>query len=307
MLKHVALAALLTCGAAAAHGQPQQAASPPSSTVVPASPTAAPVASADTRKLIGRNVQTAQNESIGEIKSIYIGKDGKVDSVIVSVGGFLGVGNREVSIAWSDLTISGNGETVMVNMTKDELKAKPEYKYANESYRGRIFTDSGLWTSSSRTSDATKPLSDNLADTTRPAGRIAQTTKPADPTDKSTTNKSITNMAATTSTGDFNAAGNISANALIGATVRNENRETVGKVEDLYVDDTGAIKTIVVSVGGFLGVGAKDVAVKWSDVKFSRDGKSVVITTSWTRDSLMTMPDYKHERRQPAGAPRSGG
>ena len=80
---------------------------------------------------------------IGEIKSIYIGKDGKVDSVLVSVGGFLGVDDREVRIAWSDLKISDNGDKVMVNMTKDELKAKPEYRYRNESWRGQVFTDTG--------------------------------------------------------------------------------------------------------------------------------------------------------------------
>ena len=113
------------------------------------------------------------------------------------------------------------------------------------------------------------------------------------------------NVAATTSTGDFNAAGEMSSNALIGAAVRNERREAVGKIEDVYVDDSGAIKTVVVAVGGFLGIGAKDVAVKWSDLKFSRDDKSIVITTSWTKDSLKAMPDYKSERRQPAN--KSGG
>ena len=97
----------------------------------------------------------------------------------------------------------------------------------------------------------------------------------------------------------------MSGNALIGATVRNENREAVGKIEDVYVDNSGAIKTVVVSVGGFLGVGSKDVAVKWSDLKFSRDDKSIVIMTSWTKDSLKAMPDYKYERRQPAS--KSGG
>jgi len=97
----------------------------------------------------------------------------------------------------------------------------------------------------------------------------------------------------------------MSGNALIGATVRNDNREAVGKIEDVYVDNGGAIKAVVVSVGGFLGVGAKDVAVKWSDLKFSRDDKSIVIMTSWTKDSLKAMPDYKYERRQPAA--KSGG
>src|SRR5215213_8942625 len=106
MLKHIVLAAFLTCGAAAAYAQPQQAASPPASTTVDSK--LAPSATADTRKLIGRNIKK-------------------------------GVGDREVRIAWSDLKITDNGEKVMVNMTKDELKAKPEYRYKNESWRGQVF------------------------------------------------------------------------------------------------------------------------------------------------------------------------
>jgi sporulation protein YlmC with PRC-barrel domain len=296
MLKHIVLAAFLTCGAAAAYAQPQQAAGPPASATVDSK--MAPSATADTRKLIGRNIKNADDETIGEIKSIYINKDGRVDSVMVGVGGFLGMGDREVRIAWSDLKITDNGEKVMVNMTKDELKAKPEYRYRNESWRGQVFTDTGPWmarpSDTARTADAPRPASDQLAQTTKP------------PADRSTDKPSDRpNLAATTSTGDFNAAGEMSGNALIGATVRNEKREAVGKIEDVYVDNGGAIKTVVIAIGGFLGVGAKDVAVKWSDLKFSRDDKSIVIMTSWTKDSLKAMPDYKYERRQPAN--RSGG
>lgn len=296
MLKHIVLAAFLTCGAAAAYAQPQQAASPPASATVDSK--MAPSATADTRKLIGRNIKNAEGETIGEIKSIYINKDGKVDSVMVSVGGFLGVGDREVRIAWSDLKITDNGEKVVVNMTRDELKAKPEYRYKNESWRGQVFTDTGPWAArpsdTARTTDAPRPANDQLAQATKP------------PADRSTDKPSDRpNVAATTSTGDFNAAGEMSGNALIGATVRNEKREAVGKIEDVYVDSSGAIKTVVVAVGGFLGVGAKDVAVKWSDLKFSRDDKSIVVMTSWTKKSLKAMPDYKYERRQPAS--KSGG
>jgi sporulation protein YlmC with PRC-barrel domain len=296
MLKSIVLAAFLTCGAAAAYAQPQQAASPPASTTIDSK--MAPSATADTRKLIGRNIKNAEGETIGEIKSIYINKDGKVDSVMVSVGGFLGVGDREVRIAWSDLKITDNGEKVMVNMTKDELKAKPEYRYKNESWRGQVFTDTGPWAArpsdGARTPDAPRPASDQLAQTTKPPADRA-TDKPSE----------RPNVAATTSTGDFNAAGEMSGSALIGATVRNDKREAVGKIEDVYVDSSGGIKTVVVSVGGFLGVGAKDVAVKWSDLKFTRDDKSIVIMTNWTKDSLKAMPDYKYERRQPAN--KSGG
>ena len=78
----------------------------------------------------------------------------------------------------------------------------------------------------------------------------------------------------TVSTGDFNVGGDMAASALIGAKVRNDNKETVGKIDDIYLDKDGNIKTVVISVGGFLGVGSKAVAVKWSDIKFGRDDTS---------------------------------
>ncbi len=74
---------------------------------------------ADAKKLIGRNVKNPQDETVGEIESVYINADGKVDSVILGVGGFLGVGERHVRVAWKDLRISDNGEKVVINATKD--------------------------------------------------------------------------------------------------------------------------------------------------------------------------------------------
>ena len=103
----------------------------------------------------------------------------------------------------------------------------------------------------------------------------------------------------TVSTGDFNVSGDMSASALIGAKVHNAAQETIGKIDDFYLDKDGALKTVVISVGGFLGVGSKEVAVKWSDITFGRDGKSVMLTTTLTKEALNAMPDYtKAERRQ---------
>ena len=211
-------------------------------------------------KLIGRNVQNNQNETIGEIKSIYLNKDGKVDSVMVGVGGFLGMGEREVRLAWKDLHITNNGEKVTVDMTKDQLKAQPEYKYPNAAYRGQVFNETGVW-------------------------------KDERPT---------ASTAATVSTGDFNADGQMAGSALLGVAVKNGDKETIGSIDDVYVDMDGAIKVVVVSVGGFLGIGDKHVAVKWGDIKFGRDGNNLVVMTGWTKDSLKAMPDYKYERRVPA-------
>ncbi len=69
-------------------------------------------------KLIGRNIKNTQNETIGEIKSVMLNQGGSVDSVIVGVGGFLGMGEREVALGWKDLNVSDNGEKVTTTMTK---------------------------------------------------------------------------------------------------------------------------------------------------------------------------------------------
>jgi sporulation protein YlmC with PRC-barrel domain len=109
------------------------------------------------------------------------------------------------------------------------------------------------------------------------------------------------------STGDFNAHGQMSGSALIGAKVHNDRKETVGSINDVYLDDSGKVQAVIVSVGGFLGVGAKTVAVKWDDIKYGRDGKSLMLTTGLTADALKAMPDYKTERQKPAEKTGSGG
>jgi uncharacterized protein YrrD len=98
----------------------------------------------------------------------------------------------------------------------------------------------------------------------------------------------------------------MAGSAIIGAKVHDTaNKDTVGSIQDIYLDDSGKVKAVIVAVGGFLGVGAKDVAVKWEDIKFGKDGKSLSLTTSLTKDALKAMPDYKYERQKPASG--SGG
>jgi sulfite reductase beta subunit-like hemoprotein len=95
----------------------------------------------DMDKLIGHSVKNTKEEKIGDINSVYVDKNGKIVSVIVGIGGFLGVGEREVAIAWNDLTVSQDGTYVRTTMTKDQLKALPEYKFKDVKWRGTVFRD----------------------------------------------------------------------------------------------------------------------------------------------------------------------
>lgn len=81
-------------------------------------------------QVIGLDIHGAQNEKIGDIDDLLMAKDGRIESVIIDVGGFLGVGARPVRVAWKDIAWSGQGDkaTATINYTKDRLEKMPEYK-----------------------------------------------------------------------------------------------------------------------------------------------------------------------------------
>ena len=78
--------------------------------------------------LIGLTLRNPQNESIGDIDDVIVDRDGRVREVIVGVGGFLGIGEHKVAIAWDQLQFDANRDVAVVNMTKDQLRAMPEYR-----------------------------------------------------------------------------------------------------------------------------------------------------------------------------------
>lgn len=82
-------------------------------------------------KLIGASVLNARGESIGNINDLIVDREGKIDKVIVGVGGFLGMGERSVALDMGDLSLGSNqnGATVVsTSMTKDQLEALPVWK-----------------------------------------------------------------------------------------------------------------------------------------------------------------------------------
>ena len=80
-------------------------------------------------KLIGANVLNVQDRSIGEIEDIILDNDGKVVSVLVSAGGFLGLGEKQVAITFKDLTMSRDedGDTVVrTSLSQQALETAPD-------------------------------------------------------------------------------------------------------------------------------------------------------------------------------------
>jgi sporulation protein YlmC with PRC-barrel domain len=76
------------------------------------------------------------------------------------------------------------------------------------------------------------------------------------------------------------------------ADVYDNAEDKIGVVTDLILDNNGNVTTAVVSVGGLLGVGTKDVAVPFKDLKvMSRDGKDWLVLNQ-TKEDLKMAPAY---------------
>lgn len=80
---------------------------------------------------------------------------------------------------------------------------------------------------------------------------------------------------------------------LEGATIYGADDHKVGTVS--HVHGSGVASEVIVDVGGFLGIGAKPVAVPVSQLSFMRDKEGDVhAVTGWTKDELKEMPEHKH-------------
>lgn len=81
-------------------------------------------------KIVGASVYNDQNQSVGSVDDVLMGQDNKATTAVISVGGFLGMGSKLVSVPFDQLKV-GKDRIVMPGATQASLKAMPEYKYNN--------------------------------------------------------------------------------------------------------------------------------------------------------------------------------
>jgi len=100
-----------------------------------------------TSEIKGVDVYSDRNEKIGSVEDVLVDQHGNVKAVVIGVGGFLGVGERNVAIPFNELhwqvntAHAPNGQPVAQNtdhptratlpgVTKEQLQQAPEFKYA---------------------------------------------------------------------------------------------------------------------------------------------------------------------------------
>ncbi|MBP2547849.1 sporulation protein YlmC with PRC-barrel domain [Neorhizobium galegae] len=156
-----------------------------------------------------------------------------------------------------------------------------------------------------------------LMASTAVAPALAQTATPAAPSAQTQTTMPSAATTGTTSaagagmTGEYlteQAQNQISANDYIGKSIYNGEDKSIGSVTDLILEQDGGIVAAVVGVGGFLGIGQKNVAVPMDKITVTReaDSNDIRLTTAETADALKAAPEFKTLDDQASTASTNG-
>ncbi|MEQ1943407.1 PRC-barrel domain-containing protein [Mesorhizobium sp. VNQ89] len=277
-------AALIATGAFA-----QETTAPAPAETAPMTQDAAPVVKAEgnlATKIIGETVYNGTGddaENIGEVTDFVIGPDGNIQLVVVGVGGFLGLGQKNVAMEYANLEwVERDGDRWLVApMTKEQLEQQAEFDtrpYEPTPAQTTAANDPAL----SPTPVAPAP------DTTAQAPVV----DPAAPAPDASTDQTTT-AAIDRSTLTEMPADQIRAEEMIGTTVYGANDANVGEIGDVVLSADGKVDAYIVDVGGFLGMGEKEVAIGSDNLAFmtDADGNKYLYTT-FTKEQLEAAATY---------------
>jgi len=95
------------------------------------------------------------------------------------------------------------------------------------------------------------------------------------------------------------------ASNLIGSTVYSGTDENLGKIVDILATDDGQVKAVVIGVGGFLGIGRKDVAVAPTTLERVKVDDDVKLVLATSKEELNAAPEFKTVAQQESDAAKA--
>ncbi len=261
--------------------------------------------------LLGKSVYNAAGpdaDVIGDVNDVVMAPDGRAQAIVIGVGGFLGIGEKEVAIdfsrvSWTEVAIGSTmapnttatenapaqaegtepyvqtEQRLLVNATSEELESAPAFDRDAINNDQAMHSDANNGTMMGGAGDA-----DNKADATHNTqGDIAATTQPE-----------ADNMVEPTREGmEIVDTAGLSAEELIGTRVYGREEEDLGEIGDVIVSGDGNVEAYIIDVGGFLGLGEKPVALDAKELDILRDPNgSLSIYTDFNEEQLKGHAEY---------------
>lgn len=254
-------------------------------------------------KIIGETVYNGTGddaEKIGNVNDIVLNKDNDAQSLVIGVGGFLGMGEKNVAFDYdkAQWATKDNDRWLVVQGSKEELKALPDFdRKAYDPAAPAAASNDVAVPAPTAMAPAETPSTDTAeapaTDTTQqaPAEAPASTAENAPAADTST--DTTETAAIDKSTLTEMPIGATRSEDLVGTTVYGADDAKVGEIGDIALSADQKVDAVIVNVGGFLGIGEKEVAVGMDNLKFmtDKDGNKYLYT-SLTKDQLEKQAAY---------------
>jgi sporulation protein YlmC with PRC-barrel domain len=285
-LSAAVMAAVATTASAATSAAPATAAAP-ATVGAPAFVTAATNDDHLASKLIGTNVydsNAANAQSIGTVSDLVVGNTGSIDAVVVGVGGFLGVGQKNVALSYSGLQwTTQNGKPALVaSLSKTDLQNAPAFDTSVMDRRDAAAESAA----EQQQQNALNPVPAPGALPNAGSNSMTAANQPA-PSTQPMLNDNAPAASANVDTS------HISAQDLMSTKVYSARNDDVGQVGDVVLTKDGKIDAMVIDVGGFLGIGQKPVAIAFDGVDIRKDGNgNLAVYTRFTKQQLQAAPTY---------------
>jgi len=227
-------------------------------------------------------------DDIGEVDDIIIGKNGDVKAVLLGVGGFIGIGEKDIAVPMDEIKMvreeGDNGDYFLVVKTnKDMLKSADAFERKD---RMAAMTDSAKTVTST----------DGMTKTAGTEVKKDEMTTSSISSDDTGVARPFLPRPDVARDGYVEADyAKLTADRLDGARVYGANDEDVGEISKLVLSDDGKIKTVVIDVGGFLGMGEKPVGVTFDELQIlsTEDGSDFRVYIDSSEDALKNQPTYK--------------
>lgn len=255
-------------------------------------------------------------DDVGEVNDVLLGRDGTVDAVLVDIGGFLGMGERQVAVDMSALRFVSDDATdaddwfLVLQSDRATLEGAPEYLrpgmgdqaamtdtdkdgMENVPVVNEAISDTATDTTGQGTQTDEAVADSTTAAGTEGVGNATDTALPADggaTADTTGMNGSMALPEGYTALG----ADLLTAETLTGADVRDASDASIAEVSDLVLSAEGQVTDVVLDVGGFLGMGAKSVAIPMDRLTVAQtEGGAVRVWVNMTKEELEALPEFK--------------
>jgi sporulation protein YlmC with PRC-barrel domain len=221
-------------------------------------------------------------EDVADVSDIMIDTDGRVGSIVLDAGGFLGMGETEKTVSIDNLRFVADTDNegeyfVLYTGNRELLEGEADYDTTALESSGYRSASEGMTDGDSMTAaPAATEMPATGTDT------AATDTTPAAPMDRASMTEASLAMMTT--------------EELTGTPIYGVDDERLGEIGRMVLADGGTISDVIVDVGGFLGIGERHVALKLSEIALMQDeGGSVVGYVTMTKEQIEALEEWNKE------------